>query len=99
MGRNRGWLRKLEHVASEEMESFELEDGSTYFYDRVEAFGELYVFGYDTELGNDPDLPEIWTKITQARDPELVLRRFRATEPTKAFIDFEKLYIGRTKDD
>jgi hypothetical protein len=45
-----------------------------------------------------PDPPEIWTKLLQARDPRRVLIRFRATEPTKAFIDFDKLYDERRKD-
>jgi hypothetical protein len=94
----RAVLKRLQQAAKEYLESFELKDGTRYYYDRMEAMGELYVYGYDTELGNDPDPPEIWTKLHQAKDPRSVLARFRAVEPTKAFIDLEKLYYqeGRT---
>jgi len=99
MGKLRGWLKRVERTASEDMESFELTDGTYYRYDRVDALRELYLFGHDTELGRDPDPPEIWKKLRQARDPHSVLSRFRATEPTKAFIDFEKLYeLESTKE-
>jgi hypothetical protein len=38
MGRFRGWLKRLERAASEDLESFELLDGSTYYYDWLETY-------------------------------------------------------------
>lgn len=90
--RVRGWLGRLEKDASKDMESFELKDGSRYTYDRMEAMRQLYLFAYDSELGLGPEPPEVWTKLLQARDPEQVLSRFRASNPQSAFVHLDPIY-------
>jgi hypothetical protein len=43
----KSWMRRLERDAREEMESFELLDGSTYYYNRLEPGKELYLHAID----------------------------------------------------
>ena len=43
----KSWMRRLERDAREEMGSFELLDGSTYYYDRLETGKELYLHAID----------------------------------------------------
>jgi hypothetical protein len=92
MGRLRSLVNKLRRDAKGEFESFTLLDGSTYRYDRTTAMSDLYLYAYDSELGLDPDPPEIWSKLIQARDPEAVLSRFRASNPASAFVDLDKIH-------
>ena len=94
MGRLRSLVNKLRRDAKGEFDSFTLVDGSTYRYDRMEAMRDLYSFAYDTELGLDPDEPEMWLRLLQARDPESVLSRFRASNPANAFVNLDELYRG-----
>jgi hypothetical protein len=39
----RGAIERLERRAREDLESFELLDGSTYYYDRLETYKELFL--------------------------------------------------------
>jgi hypothetical protein len=75
----RDLIGRLERSASGELESFKLTDGSTYFYDRVAAYRELFLYAYDVELG-DADKwdqpPEVLQRICEAQDPAAVLARF-----------------------
>ena len=43
----RSWIRRLERDARGHLESFELLDGSTYYYDRMETYKELFMHAYD----------------------------------------------------
>jgi hypothetical protein len=43
----RGWLKRLERGAREDLESFELLDGTTYYFDRLETYKELFLHAYD----------------------------------------------------
>jgi hypothetical protein len=89
MSRFRGWLLRLERDANEDLESFELEDGSTYYYDHLETAKELFLYAYDVQLGATDkwaEPPEIFRKMCEARDPKAVLRRFEPETP-QAFFD------------
>ena len=95
MGRLRSLVNKLRRDAKGEFDSFTLVDGSTYRYDRSEAMRDLYLYGVYEQLDLDPDEPEIWTKLLQARDPQSVLGRFRANNPPTGFVDLDELYRRR----
>ena len=85
----RRWLRHLERDARGDLESFELQDGSTYFYDRLEVAKELFLYANDVQLGraeNWDKLPEVLRKVCEARDPAAVLKRFEPKIP-QAFFD------------
>jgi hypothetical protein len=91
----RGKLRRLERDAREELESFELLDGSTYYYDRLETYKELFLHAYDVQLGDAdkwPEPPEVYRKMCQAKDPAVVLERFKPEDPQRAFVDVAQLY-------
>jgi len=91
----RSWLKRLERDASEGLESFELLDGSTYYYDRLETYKELFMHAYDVQLGDAdkwPEPPEVYRKVCQARDLAAVLERFRPEDPERAFVNLAELY-------
>ena len=91
----RGWLKRLERGASEDLASFELLDGSTYYYDRLKTSKELFAHAYDLQLGRDdnwPEPPEVYRKMCEARDPAAVLEQFKPEIPERAFVNFAELY-------
>jgi hypothetical protein len=91
----RGKLRRLERDAREELESFELLDGSTYYYDRLETYKELFLHAYDVQLGDAdkwPEPPEVYRKMCEAKDPAAVLERFIPDDPQRAFANPAELY-------
>jgi hypothetical protein len=88
-------MRRLEHRASKDLESFVLEDGSRYSFDRLETHKELFMHAYDVQLGEAhkwPEPPEIYRKICEARDPQAVLERFKPENPDRAFVNMAELY-------
>jgi hypothetical protein len=90
----RGWIKRLERDANEHLESFELLDGSTYYYDRLETYKELFLHACDLQLGRGewPEPPEVYRKICEARDPATVLERFKPENPQSAFVNLAELY-------
>ena len=85
----RGRLKRLEQAARSNLESFELLDGSRYYYDPLEVAEELFLFGIDcfradsaSEWPEPP--PEIYLK---ARDPDAVLERFVPSDKPAWFIE------------
>src|SRR5215208_1298158 len=91
----RSWIRRLERDARGHLESFELLDGSTYYYDRLETYKELFLHAYDVLLGDAhkwPEPPEILSKMCEARDVAAVLKRFRPEDPERAFVNLAELY-------
>ena len=90
----RNWIKRLERAASEDLESFELLDGSTYYYDRMETYKELFVHAYDVQVGKGewPEPPEVYRKMCEAKDPALLLERFKPDNPQSAFVDPSALY-------
>jgi hypothetical protein len=95
MGRLRTLLKNLKRDARGELESFVLEDGSRYYYDRLETYRELFLHAYDVQLGDAdkwPEPPEIYRKICEARDPAAVLERLRPENSQGAFVNPAELY-------
>ena len=91
----RSWIRRLERAASEDLESFELLDGSTYYYDRLETYKELFMHAYDVQLGDAhkwPGPPEVYRKLCEAKYPAAVLERFKPEEPDGAFVDVSYIF-------
>lgn len=91
----RNWVQRLERGASEGLESFELQGGSTYYFDRLETYKELFLHAYDLQLGMGdkwPEPPEVFRKICEAKDPAAVLKRFKPENPQRAFVDPTALY-------
>ena len=91
----RGWMKRLERRAREDLESFELLDGSTYYYDRLETYKELFLHAYDVQLGDSdkwPEPPEVYRKMCEARDVAAVLERFKPEDPKRAFVNLAELY-------
>jgi hypothetical protein len=95
MGLLRGWMKRLERGAREDLESFELLDGSTYYYDRLEIHKELFLHAYDVQLGDAekwPEPPEVYRKMCKARDPATALEQLRPEDPERAFVNPAELY-------
>jgi hypothetical protein len=91
----RGKLRHLERAASEDLASFELLDGSTYYYDRMETYKELFMHACDVQLGDAdkwPEPPEVYRKMCEARNPAEVLQQFKLEDPERAFVNLTELY-------
>ena len=79
----------------EDLESFVLEDGSCYYFDRLETYKELYLHAYDVQLVDAhkwPEPPEVYRKVCQARDPAAVLKRLKPEDPERAFVNLAELY-------
>ena len=65
----RDWIRRLERGAREDMDSFELRDGTHYYYDPDEISKALYRHAVNAKGGRDPEPPEIYTMACRAKDP------------------------------
>jgi hypothetical protein len=90
----RGTLRRLERNASEDLESFELLDGTTYYYNHLNSYKVLFLHACDLQLGRGewPEPPEVYRKICEARDLTEVLERFKPENPQSAFVNLAELY-------
>jgi hypothetical protein len=91
----RSWIRRLERDARGHLESFELLDGSTYHYDRLETYKELFLHACDVQLGDADkwtEPPEIYRRMCGAKDPAAVLERFKPEDPQRAFVDVTEIY-------
>jgi len=71
----RNWVKKIEHAAREDLASFELLDGSRYFYDPTSWVLFMHwveCCGKDT-AHDWPPPPEIMQELCEARDVERAL--------------------------
>jgi hypothetical protein len=80
MGRiSRGWVKRLERASREHLASFELLDGSRYYFDR--AGPELFLHGVAClkagSAHNWPEPPEVMRKLTEAKDVERAIELVR----------------------
>jgi hypothetical protein len=83
----RGRLKKLERSAVGELGSFELRDGSRYFFDRLQTYVAVFLHWSECGLaGNPPDWPE----------PPEVLRRLCEAKDVRAAL--EEVPLGGTDD-
>ena len=87
----RSWLRRVERAAHGEVESFELRDGSRYWFDPLEVAKELFLHSLDCgrvgSLEEWPELPEVYLKMCEAKDPKAVLERFVPSDKEAWFIE------------
>jgi hypothetical protein len=75
----RDHLKRIHRAARERLDSFELLDGSTYYYDRLATYAAMFLHQFDVEVGRGedwPEPPEIYRKVCEAKDPAAVLARF-----------------------
>jgi hypothetical protein len=87
----RGWVKRIERAAKDELESFELLDGSRYYYDPIEAAKELFLFGIDCyksdSISEWPEPPDIYARVCEARDQADVLEQVVPSDKAAWFID------------
>jgi hypothetical protein len=72
-------LKRLERTAEGELESFELLDGSRYYYDRAspELFMHWVACGGAGSAHNWPEPPEVVRKLCEAKDVERAVEQVR----------------------
>jgi len=80
----RSWVRRLEKRSKEGLESFELTDGSTYYYDPNEAYVGFILFCYDLGSGSSPEIPEVFRRLEKAADIPAALDGLRSDRPDLA---------------
>ena len=75
----RGWIKRLEHAAREDLASFEREDGSRHYYDPVSPDRFLHSMDCLRARGDGetsfPDPPETLRAITRAKDRAAALEQ------------------------
>jgi hypothetical protein len=75
----RNWIKRLERAASEDLESFELLDGTRYFYNPTSAECFLHSMACMRAQGEGettfPEPPETVKVIARARDRRAVLNQ------------------------
>jgi hypothetical protein len=99
MGRIRGWVKRLERASREDLESFELLDGSRYYFDPAspELFMHWYECGKAGSAHNWPEPPEVIRKLTEAKDVERAIELVRGEGSWDFFVyDIEGLIGERT---
>jgi hypothetical protein len=95
MGRLRDALARLRREMRGELESFELLDGSRYYYEPMEAHKAVFLHGLRCMTADSsegwPAPPEVYLKMCEARDPEAVLERLTSAEIVEFPYDREAL--------
>ena len=91
MGINRRLIRRLENAVRGDLDSFALLDGSRYYFDLRETSKVLFLHALGLQMGRPAEPPEVFQKLTQARDPGAVLERLEP-ESTEAFVNSSELY-------
>jgi hypothetical protein len=92
MGINRRLIRRLERDVRGDLDSFELLDGSRYYFDPLRTFEELFLCAYGLQLGQVGEPPELYRKLCEAKDPVAVLKRLAPENPQHAFVNPSELY-------
>jgi hypothetical protein len=95
----RRWIKRLEHAARGDLASFELLDGSRYYFDP--ASPELFVHWYECGKAGSahhwPDPPEVLRKLAEAKDVERAVELVRGEGSWDFFVyDIEGLIGERT---
>jgi hypothetical protein len=88
-------IKRLARDAREDLESFELLDGSTYCYDRLETYKVLFLHAHDVQVGDAdkwPEPPEVYRKMCEAKDPAAVLEQLKPENPQLALVNMAELY-------
>ena len=74
------------------MESFELVDGTRFFYDKDEAFVAFYVFAWRLGCGEEAEMPRTFRMLEKAADPLAALDGMRPPRPDLTPCDFEYVF-------
>jgi hypothetical protein len=81
-------MRRLEGAGRGNLEHFELRDGLRYYYDITKVQKEVFIHGIACLRADSlevwPEVPEVYRKLCEARDPAAVLERLNSAE----FVDF-----------
>jgi len=80
----RSWVRRLERKSKKGLASFELVDGSTYYYDPLEAYASFIVFAYHLGSGEKAEVPDVFRKLEKAADIHAALDGLRPDRPDLA---------------
>jgi hypothetical protein len=101
----RSTLKRIERGLRGELDSFRLQNGSTYYFEPGGTYSELFIFDYRVHCGESPDPPEILRKVREAKDVRgalAKLERARATEvlaaatgPLEEIVDIDVLVNER----
>jgi hypothetical protein len=86
-------LKRATRANRKGLDSFALADDSVYYYDPRTVSKELFLYTNDIELGRAADWdepPEILRAIAKAKDPAIVLGRFRPANP-QAFVNLHEV--------
>jgi hypothetical protein len=95
----RRWIKRLEHAARGELASFELLDGSLYYFDPAspELFMHWYECGKAGSAHHWPEPPEVMRKLAQAKDVERAIELVRGEGSWDFLVyDIEVLISERT---
>jgi hypothetical protein len=95
----RRWIKRLEHAARGALASFELLDGSRYYFDPAspELFMHWYECGKAGSAHNWPEPPEVMRKLAQAKDVERAIELVRGEGSWDFLVyDIEVLISERT---
>jgi hypothetical protein len=89
----RSWVRSLERRSKRGLESFELLDGSRFYYDPARAYKDLFVYSYDALLGNPwPRPPEILRRLTEAADIRAALKQLEPANAEVVLVSVGELF-------
>jgi hypothetical protein len=85
-------VKRLERASREDLASFELLDGSRFYYDPIETAKDLFLHSLDCGLGRDrsfagAEVPEIYLAVCKAKDPDAVLEQLVPSEKAAWFIE------------
>jgi hypothetical protein len=88
----RDQLKRLRIDMRGGLESFELLDGSRYWFEVMEVHRELFSHALDLQLGRVGEPPELFRKLCEAKDPAAVLDRLAPENPQAAFVNVAEMY-------
>ena len=95
----RGKVWALERLARGEVESFDLLDGSRYFYEPMEVYKAVFLHGMKCLSADSPEEwsepPEVYVKMCEAIDPAAVLERLTSAEAIEFPYEREALIFER----
>jgi hypothetical protein len=92
----RSWIKRLEHAARGNLASFELLDGSSYYFDP--GSWSLFLHWYECitagSAHNWPEPPEVMRKVCEAKDPQLALEQVMADSGTFSYLVYDPEVIS-----
>lgn len=89
----RSWVRSLERRSKRGLESFVLLDGSRFYYDPLQSYKDIYVYGYDALLGNPwPRPPEVLRRLAEAADIRAALKQLEPANAEVALVSVGELF-------